>query len=89
MAVALRLVGGAQGRMGDLTWPVVQARVDGAVVVTEEEIVSAMQLCYERMKVGEHAASVQRGLMMLSAMVQVVALTDQAGAQGVCVTKSV
>lgn len=37
--------------MGDLTWPVVRERVDGAVVVSEEEIIAAMQLCYERMKV--------------------------------------
>ena len=37
--------------MGDLTWPVVRELVDDAIVISEEEIVSAMQLCYERMKV--------------------------------------
>ena len=42
-----------QGRMGDLTWPVVRDLVDDVIVISEEEIVSAMRLCYERMKVCE------------------------------------
>ena len=37
--------------MGDLTWPIIRERVDGAIVVSEEEIIDAMQLCYERLKV--------------------------------------
>ena len=37
--------------MGNLTWPVIRAKVDGAIVVSEREIITAMQLCYERMKV--------------------------------------
>ena len=41
----------AQGRLGDLTWPVVRDLVDAVVVVTEQEIVSAMQLVMERMKI--------------------------------------
>ena len=39
------------GRLGSNTWPVVRDLVDGVVPVTEQEIVNAMQLCYERMKV--------------------------------------
>ncbi|KAK9797422.1 hypothetical protein WJX73_010929 [Symbiochloris irregularis] len=42
---------GLKARMGTLTWPVIRQRVDGAIVVSEEDIVNAMQLCYERAKV--------------------------------------
>lgn len=42
---------GLRGRMGDLTWPIIRDFVDDVIIVTEEEIVDAMQLCYERMKV--------------------------------------
>ena len=38
------------GRLGDLTWPVVRDLVDEVVTVSEEEIVAAMRVCYERMK---------------------------------------
>ncbi len=37
--------------MGSLTWPIVRELVDGVVVVSEEEIVGAMRLVMERMKV--------------------------------------
>jgi threonine dehydratase/serine racemase len=36
--------------LGELTWPVVRDRVEGVVVVTEEEIVAAMRLAWERAK---------------------------------------
>lgn len=42
---------GLQGRLGDLTWPVIRDLVDDVVVVDEREIVAAMQLIMERMKV--------------------------------------
>jgi threo-3-hydroxy-L-aspartate ammonia-lyase len=35
---------------GELTWPVIQARVDGAVTVSDEQILAAMKFCFERMK---------------------------------------
>lgn len=38
------------GRLGDLTWPVVRDYVDAVVTVSEAEIVAAMRLVYERMK---------------------------------------
>ncbi|KXZ52331.1 hypothetical protein GPECTOR_10g963 [Gonium pectorale] len=41
---------GLQGRLGDLTWPVVRDKVDAVVVVDEQEIVAAMRLIMERMK---------------------------------------
>ncbi|KAG2501904.1 hypothetical protein HYH03_000402 [Edaphochlamys debaryana] len=41
---------GLQGRLGSLTWPVVRDLVDGVVVVDEAEIVNAMRLIMERMK---------------------------------------
>lgn len=41
---------GLQGRLGDLTWPIVRDNVDAVVTVTEDEIVDAMALIYERMK---------------------------------------
>eukprot|EP00887_Chlorella_sp_A99_P006876 scaffold2.g6876.t1 len=42
---------GLEARLGELTWPIVRDLVDGVVVITEEEVVDAMQLCFERMKV--------------------------------------
>jgi len=47
-----------QARLGDLTWPVVKSQVDDVIVVTEKEIVAAMKLIYERMKVRQ--AFIQR-----------------------------
>lgn len=40
-----------QAQLGSLTWPVVRDLVDAVVTVTEQEIVHAMQLCFERLKV--------------------------------------
>jgi serine racemase len=42
---------GLQGRLGRLTWPLIRDHVDGCIVVSEEEIVEAMKLMFERMKV--------------------------------------
>jgi threonine dehydratase len=36
---------------GDLTWPVISALVDDVVLVSDEQIVAAMRLLFERMKV--------------------------------------
>lgn len=36
---------------GELTWPVIRDRVDEVVTVTDDEIVTAMRLLFERMKV--------------------------------------
>ena len=35
---------------GDLTWPVIKARVDEAVTVTDDQILDAMLFCFERLK---------------------------------------
>ena len=35
---------------GELTWPVIRARVDEAVTVTDEQILEAMRFCFERLK---------------------------------------
>ena len=35
---------------GELTWPVIQARVDEAVTVTDDQILEAMRFCFERLK---------------------------------------
>jgi threonine dehydratase len=35
---------------GELTWPVIQARVDEAVTVTDAQILEAMRFCFERCK---------------------------------------
>ncbi len=42
---------GLQANLGSLTWPIVRDLVDAVVTVTEEEIVNAMKLCFERLKV--------------------------------------
>ncbi len=36
--------------LGELTWPVIRDRVERVVTVTEEEIIRAMRLCWERAK---------------------------------------
>ena len=48
------LADGLRGRLGDLTWPIVRDFVDDIITVSEREIIDAMQLCFERMKVGSH-----------------------------------
>ena len=47
----ITIADGLRGRMGDLTWPIIKDFVDEVVTVSEKEIVDAMQLCFERMKV--------------------------------------
>ena len=39
------------GRMGDLTWPIIRDFVDDVVTVSESQVIAAMRLCFERMKV--------------------------------------
>ena len=41
---------GLKAKMGTLTWPVVRDKVDAVITVTEDEIVAAMKVIYERMK---------------------------------------
>ena len=43
---------GLEARLGSLTWPIVRDLVDDVITVSEEEVVAAMQLVMERMKVG-------------------------------------
>ena len=42
---------GLQAALGDLTWPPVRDLVAGVVTVSDPEIVAAMRLCFERLKV--------------------------------------
>ena len=42
---------GLRAPLGSLTWPIVRDLVDDVVTVSECEIVAAMRLCFERMKV--------------------------------------
>eukprot|EP00879_Flechtneria_rotunda_P024302 GHRR01025757.1.p1 GENE.GHRR01025757.1~~GHRR01025757.1.p1 ORF type:complete len:180 (+),score=84.02 GHRR01025757.1:1214-1753(+) len=51
MPKPLTIADGLQARLGQLTWPVVRDLVDGVVVITDERIVAAMKLIFERMKV--------------------------------------
>jgi len=41
---------GLRSSLGSLTWPIIQQQVRGIVTVSEEEIISAMRLVWERMK---------------------------------------
>jgi threonine dehydratase len=41
---------GLRTSLGDLTWPIVRDRVERVITVTEEEIVAAMRLLWERAK---------------------------------------
>ena len=45
---------GLQGRLGDLTWPIVRDLVDEVITISDQEILGAMQICFERMKVRAH-----------------------------------
>nr|XP_011463847.1 PREDICTED: serine racemase isoform X2 [Fragaria vesca subsp. vesca] len=42
---------GLRAFLGDLTWPVVRDLVDGVITVEDKEIINAMKLCYEILKV--------------------------------------
>ncbi len=42
---------GLQARLGSITWPIVRDLVDEVVIVSEQDVVEAMKLCYERLKV--------------------------------------
>lgn len=42
---------GLQARLGSVTWPIVRDLVDDVIVVTEEQVVEAMGLIAERLKV--------------------------------------
>lgn len=42
---------GLRAKLGDLTWAIIKDHVDGVVTVAEDEIVDAMQLVFERVKV--------------------------------------
>ncbi|KAL8101913.1 serine racemase [Apium graveolens] len=42
---------GLRASLGDLTWPIVRDFVDDVIVVEDKEIIKAMRLCYEILKV--------------------------------------
>ncbi|KAK3236995.1 hypothetical protein CYMTET_52894 [Cymbomonas tetramitiformis] len=42
---------GLRAKLGSLTWPIIRDHVDDVVIVKEEEIIVAMKLIFERMKV--------------------------------------
>eukprot|EP00898_Chlorokybus_atmophyticus_P003924 jgi/Chlat1/4532/Chrsp29S00335 len=51
MANPKTICDGLRGNLGDLTWPVVRDVVDAVMTVTDDQVVSAMSLIYERLKV--------------------------------------
>ena len=69
---------GLEARLGSLTWPIVRDLVDDVITVSEEEVVAAMQLVMERMKVraGSTAGgqAVQQALYTEQALYSVQAL---------------
>nr|GMD80048.1 serine racemase [Ipomoea batatas] len=42
---------GLRAFLGDLTWPVVRDLVDDIITVDDKEIIEAMRLCYEILKI--------------------------------------
>jgi hypothetical protein len=50
MPPPVTIADGLRARLGYLTWPVVRDKVDDVLVVSELDIVNAMKLIYERMK---------------------------------------
>ncbi len=51
MARPNTIADGLQGRLGDLTWPIVRDLVDGVIAISDQDILAAMRICFERMKV--------------------------------------
>jgi threonine dehydratase len=56
---------------GELTWPVIRERVDEVVTVTDEEIVAAMRLLFERMKLVVEPSGASAFAAVLAGTVQV------------------
>lgn len=57
---------GLRASLGDLTWPVVRDLVDDIVTVEDREIVEAMRLCYEILKVAVEPSAVVGLAVVLS-----------------------
>jgi threo-3-hydroxy-L-aspartate ammonia-lyase len=55
---------------GDLTWPVISALVDDVVLVSDEQIVAAMRLLFERMKVVAEPSGASAFAALLSGAVR-------------------
>jgi len=69
--VARTIADGLRTGLGDLTWPVVRDLVDEIVVVEEAEIIRAMRLVFERMKlVIEPSAAVGVAAVLSEAMIR-------------------
>ena len=51
MAKPKTIADGLQARLGNLTWPQIEHLVANVITVSDEEIVAAMKLMFERMKV--------------------------------------
>ncbi|KAK9833670.1 hypothetical protein WJX74_002327 [Apatococcus lobatus] len=51
MARPNTIADGLQGRLGDLTWPIVRDLVEGVITISDMDILAAMRICFERMKV--------------------------------------
>uniref|UniRef100_M4EWF7 Serine racemase n=1 Tax=Brassica campestris TaxID=3711 RepID=M4EWF7_BRACM len=51
LPVTNTIADGLRASLGDLTWPVVRDMVDDVVVVEDGEIIEAMRMCYEMLKV--------------------------------------
>jgi threo-3-hydroxy-L-aspartate ammonia-lyase len=59
---------------GELTWPVIAARVDQVVTVTDEQIVAGMRLCFERMKLVVEPSGASALAALLAGVVPVAGL---------------
>jgi len=56
---------------GELTWPIIRARVDSVVTVTDQEIVEAMRFCFERMKLVVEPSGASALAALLAGLVEV------------------
>ena len=56
---------------GELTWPVIRERVDEVVTVSDEQIVAAMRLLFERMKLVAEPSGASAFAALLAGMVDV------------------
>lgn len=59
MPKPMTIADGLQARLGSLTWPQIKLLVEDVIPVSDDEIVAAMKLMFERMKVGSKPVSEQ------------------------------
>jgi threonine dehydratase len=70
---------GLRTSLGDLTWPIVRDRVERVITVTEEEIIAAMRLLWERAKLMVEPSSAVAFAVVLTEEFRAISGLDRIG----------